>query len=72
MTCITDADTDAETALGAELLDKLAGGVLHSFVLALRGLLGCGLLRHGLTLRHNVEYGIDRYGAPSGPRAMSR
>eukprot|EP00198_Chlamydomonas_reinhardtii_P007687 XP_001697024.1 predicted protein [Chlamydomonas reinhardtii] len=68
MTCITDADTDAETALGAELLDKLAGGVLHSFVLALRGLLGCGLLRHGLTLRHNVEYGIDRRTAAAGVR----
>jgi hypothetical protein len=29
-------------------------------LLALRGLLGCGLLVHGLQKRHQVDYGVNR------------
>eukprot|EP00951_Prasinocladus_malaysianus_P042075 scaffold504636_cov36-Prasinocladus_malaysianus.AAC.1 len=28
--------------------------------LAMRGLLGCGLLAHGLSRRHEVDYGVNR------------
>jgi hypothetical protein len=64
--CVTDMDTSAEAALGPELLAKLrgadstAGSELYEFVLALRGLLGGGILKHGLALRNQVDYGIDR------------
>ena len=64
MACITGTNTSAEEALGEELMAKLTGpgggSGLYEFVLALRGLLGCGILRHGLTLRKQVDYGIDR------------
>ncbi|KAG2486452.1 hypothetical protein HYH03_014899 [Edaphochlamys debaryana] len=46
-------------------------------VLALRGLLGCGLLEHCLQKRHRVDYGVDRSSArrpaaPSGPHGRTR
>eukprot|EP00198_Chlamydomonas_reinhardtii_P008814 XP_001698151.1 predicted protein [Chlamydomonas reinhardtii] len=62
--CVTKLDEAAEEALGEELMAKLTGpgggSDLYEFVLALRGLLGGGILRHGLTLRNQVDYGIDR------------
>ncbi len=30
-------------------------------LLALRGLLGCGVLTHALAKRHLVDYGVDRW-----------
>mgnify|MGYP001807167493 CR=1 FL=1 len=64
MACVTKLDEAAEEALGEELMAKLTGpgggSDLYEFVLALRGLLGGGILRHGLTLRNQVDYGIDR------------
>ncbi len=66
MACIANADVGAESALGPELVTKLTcpdgsgGSELYEFVLALRGLLGGGILKHGLALRNQVDYGIDR------------
>ncbi|KAG2441624.1 hypothetical protein HXX76_003244 [Chlamydomonas incerta] len=77
--CVTDTSTSAEEALGEALVAKLrgpgGGSELYEFVLALRGLLGCGILKHGLSLRNQVDYGIDRRKAgtaSSATRARTR
>lgn len=49
---------------GATILDNAECTVLtekeRHDVLALRGLLGCQLLAHGLQMRHLVDYGVSR------------
>ncbi len=73
--CVTDADTSADGAPGWMLRTKLMGPggapQLYDYILALRGLLGCGVLRHGLLLRHQVEYGIDRSGPGRQAQGMT-
>ncbi|KAG2441635.1 hypothetical protein HXX76_003254 [Chlamydomonas incerta] len=72
--CAIDTSTSAEEALGEALVDKLmgpgGGSELCAFVLALRGLLGCGILKHGLSLRNQVDYGIDRRKAGTASSAI--
>ncbi|KAG2455049.1 hypothetical protein HYH02_000874 [Chlamydomonas schloesseri] len=73
--CVTVADTSADGVRGWMLRTTLMGPggapQLYDFILALRGLLGCGVLRHGLLLRQQVEYGIDRRKSTGG-RARTR
>jgi hypothetical protein len=58
--CITDRSVDANLLLSNK---GPLGGLTQdqqAQVLALRGLLGCGLQLHGLQKRHQVDYGINR------------
>ncbi|KAG2451920.1 hypothetical protein HYH02_003695 [Chlamydomonas schloesseri] len=80
--CVKSSDVGAEETMGPELLAQLkgpagggGGSELYEFVLALRGLLGGGILKHGLTLRNQVDYGIDRRkagAASTATRARTR
>ena len=54
--CMTDPLADASAALARmELGEEERAGVL-----ALRGLLACGVLEHCLQMRHLVDYGVNR------------
>lgn len=55
MTDLSEAAEDLIPAL--EQLPRDQADVL----LALRGLLGCGVLTHALAKRHLVDYGVDRW-----------
>ena len=55
--CMTDPAVDA-TALLADATQPLSEDE-QADVYALRGLLACGVLQHGLTLRHLVDYGVN-------------
>jgi hypothetical protein len=59
LACITDPSVDALMVLGpaAEQLEA----VQLQQLLALRGLLACGLLLHCLQRRHLVDYGRNRW-----------
>ena len=53
---MTDPLVDASAALARlELGEEERAGVL-----ALRGLLACGVLEHCLQMRHLVDYGVNR------------
>lgn len=54
--CITDEHVPAEDCLAELQLHKEQ----QALVLALRGLLACGLLLHSLQRRHRVDYGVNR------------
>ncbi|KAG2492072.1 hypothetical protein HYH03_009568 [Edaphochlamys debaryana] len=63
LACIFLASLAAEELLGPDVTGTGEGQITPdrlSQVLALRGLLGCGLLEHGLQKRHRVDYGVDR------------
>lgn len=53
--CMTDPSLDANTELAAAACPLTDDE--RTDVLALRGLLACGVLEHCLTLRHLVDYG---------------
>ena len=55
--CINDTALDASAALDA-LPGSLSEGE-RADVLALRGLLACGVLQHCLQMRHLVDYGVN-------------
>ncbi|GAB4822814.1 hypothetical protein N2152v2_009860 [Parachlorella kessleri] len=57
--CMTDPELDANAALEAQLQSGLSEDQ-HWDVLALRGLLACGVLVHCLRMRHLVDYGVNR------------
>lgn len=61
--CMTDPLTNATVEL--EQVDERSGGMPEGQrcdVLALRGLLACGVLVHTLQMRHLVDYGVNRWG----------
>ncbi|KAG2494611.1 hypothetical protein HYH03_007376 [Edaphochlamys debaryana] len=63
LACILDTSLAAEEHLGPDVAGRGEGQLTPyrvSQVLALRGLLGCGVLEHGLQKRHRVDYGVDR------------
>ena len=53
---MTDLALDANSAMAALGLSPEH----HADVLALRGLLACGVLSHCLQMRHYVDYGVNR------------
>ncbi|KAG2496538.1 hypothetical protein HYH03_005361 [Edaphochlamys debaryana] len=61
--CVLDESRPETEYLGPDAVGTAEGQLTSdrmSQVLALRGLLGCGLLEQGLQKRHRVEYGVDR------------
>ncbi|KAG2494612.1 hypothetical protein HYH03_007377 [Edaphochlamys debaryana] len=80
LACILDTSLAAEEHLGPGVAGRGEGQMTPdrvSQVLALRGLLGCGLLEHGLQKRHRVDYGVDRStpqrpAQPPGARGRTR
>jgi hypothetical protein len=58
--CVTDPSVGAVEALGLGADDTLQPAQLQQ-LLALRGLLACDLLLHGLQHRHLVNYGRNRW-----------
>lgn len=54
--CITDPEVSCDTLMPRGLTPDR-----HSLVLALRGLLACDVLTHGLAKRHLVDYGVNRW-----------
>ena len=61
MRCMTDPSVDAMEALGPAA--KALEAVQLAQLLALRGLLACDVLLHGLQRRHLVDYGRNRWAA---------
>eukprot|EP00004_Rigifila_ramosa_P013012 TRINITY_DN2865_c0_g1_i1.p1 TRINITY_DN2865_c0_g1~~TRINITY_DN2865_c0_g1_i1.p1 ORF type:complete len:3081 (-),score=527.33 TRINITY_DN2865_c0_g1_i1:55-9264(-) len=58
---LVDAVCDKSQSLSSfGILQRLDREQHLPFVIALRGLLGYGTFVHALTLRHNVDYGIDQ------------
>jgi hypothetical protein len=53
--CVSDVDVDASIVLAQKVTEEQ-----RCDVLALRGLLACGILEHSLQLRHLVDYGVNR------------
>ncbi|KAG2501267.1 hypothetical protein HYH03_001073 [Edaphochlamys debaryana] len=80
LACILDVSQPAEELLGPDAAGSDPGQLTPdrmSQVLALRGLLGCGVLEHGLQKRHRVDFGVDRSTAkrpaqPPGTRGRTR
>jgi hypothetical protein len=70
LVCLTDPSVDALHALGPEA-EGLKEEQLQQ-LLALRGLLACDLLLHGLQRRHLVEYGRNRWAASRWPGAQAQ
>ena len=56
---MTDPLLDANKELGDVPADAVSEHQ-RSDVLALRGLLACGVLAHCLKMRHLVDYGVNR------------
>ncbi|KAG2492053.1 hypothetical protein HYH03_009551 [Edaphochlamys debaryana] len=80
LACILDTSLPAEEHLGPDVAGRGGGQLTPDRVcqvLALRGLLGCGVMEHGLQKRHRVDYGIDRStpqrpAQPPGARGRTR
>ncbi len=70
LACITERSVDAWEALGQAVVKELQDVQLEQ-LLALRGLLACDLLLHGLQRRHLVDYGRNRWAAAAaGGRSL--
>ncbi|KAG2488308.1 hypothetical protein HYH03_013158 [Edaphochlamys debaryana] len=75
LACILNTSSSAEDYLGPNAVGDGEGQLTPdrlAQVLALRGLLGCGLLEHGLQKRHRVDYGVDRSGEQQEDAARKR
>lgn len=58
--CITDPEVDARTLLNSISAGNSLTGEQRDAVLALRGHLASGVLRHNMLMRHKVQFGIRR------------
>ena len=57
--CVTDTEVEAIKVLSSIGVINLSEEACCD-VLALRGLLACGILEHSLQMRHLVDYGVNR------------